>query len=73
MEKMASTFDNVQVAVLTEKYNFKFLTDDPLILDISHQGDCVMLQFHKGIPISRPCNNTKTTFFMLAEQRHNEM
>ncbi|XP_011431878.3 histone-arginine methyltransferase CARMER isoform X1 [Magallana gigas] len=44
---MASTFDNVQVAVLTENYNFKFLTDHPVVLDVSHQGDCVMMQFFK--------------------------
>lgn len=50
--KMASTFDNVQVAVLTENYNFKFLTDHPVVLDVSHQGDCVMMQFFKGIYIS---------------------
>lgn len=49
---MASTFDNVQVAVLTENYNFKFLTDHPVVLDVSHQGDCVMMQFFKGIYIS---------------------
>lgn len=54
--KMASTFDNVQVAVLTETYNFKFLTDHPVVLDVSHQGDCVMMQFFKGI-----CNS----FFLI--------
>ena len=51
---MASTFDNVQVAVLAENYNFKFLTDVPVVLDVSNQGDCVMMQFLKGICLLFP-------------------
>lgn len=45
---MASTIDNVQVGFLNENGEFNFMTDDQLKLEISRQGDCVVLYIHSG-------------------------
>lgn len=46
---MASSYDNVQVSILSDDERFVHLTDEPVKLELARQTDCVTLTLFKGI------------------------
>lgn len=48
MEKMASSYDNVQVSILSDDERFVHLCDEPVKLDLSRQSETANLYFTKG-------------------------
>ncbi|VDI55450.1 histone-arginine methyltransferase CARMER-like isoform X1 [Mytilus galloprovincialis] len=45
---MASSYDNVQVSILSDDERFVHLTDEPVKLELARQTDCVTLTLFKG-------------------------
>jgi hypothetical protein len=48
MKKMASSYDNVQVSILSDDERFVHLCDEPVKLDLSRQSETANLCFTKG-------------------------
>ena len=70
--KMASSFDNVQVAALREDDSFSPLSDKEVSLDVSPQGDVINFAFIKGKTLMCPSKfrntkNKETVFIVLCE------
>lgn len=48
MKKMASSYDNVQVSILSDDERFVNITDEPVKLELFRQSDSINLTFSKG-------------------------